>query len=55
MSDSEPVARRPARDRSLPGIAVGSHPHTQPTGGKCDGIIAVLSGVDVLRTLNDPE
>ncbi|HUN39253.1 MAG TPA: Zn-dependent hydrolase [Acetobacteraceae bacterium] len=46
-------ARRPGRDLSLPPIAIGSHLDTQPTGGKYDGIIGVLSGLEVLRTLND--
>jgi len=46
-------ARRPGRDPTLPPIAIGSHLDTQPTGGKYDGIIGVLSGLEVLRTLND--
>ena len=46
-------ARRPGRDNALPPIAMGSHLDTQPTGGKFDGIIGVLSGLEVLRTLND--
>jgi N-carbamoyl-L-amino-acid hydrolase len=46
-------ARRPGRDNSLPPIAIGSHLDTQPTGGKFDGIIGVLSGLEVLRTLAD--
>jgi N-carbamoyl-L-amino-acid hydrolase len=46
-------ARRPGRDDSLPPIAMGSHLDTQPTGGKYDGIIGVLAGLEVLRTLDD--
>ena len=46
-------ARRPGRDPTLPPIAIGSHLDTQPTGGKYDGVIGVLSGLEVLRTLND--
>src|ERR1700690_2276749 len=46
-------ARRPGRDSTLPPIAIGSHLDTQPTGGKYDGIIGVLAGLEVLRTLND--
>ncbi len=46
-------ARRPGRDPSLPPIAIGSHLDTQPTGGKYDGVIGVLAGLEVLRTLND--
>ncbi|MBW4023873.1 MAG: Zn-dependent hydrolase [Proteobacteria bacterium] len=46
-------ARRPGKDNSLPPIAIGSHLDTQPTGGKYDGIIGVLSGLELLRTLRD--
>ncbi|MGK9236605.1 Zn-dependent hydrolase [Inquilinus limosus] len=46
-------ARRPGRDNSLPPICVGSHLDTQPTGGKFDGILGVLSGLELLRTLHD--
>jgi N-carbamoyl-L-amino-acid hydrolase len=46
-------ARRPGRDDSLPPIAIGSHLDTQPTGGKFDGIIGVLFGLELLRTLKD--
>lgn len=46
-------ARRPGKDNSLAPIAIGSHLDTQPTGGKFDGIIGVLAGLEVLRTLND--
>ena len=37
---------------SLP-LAIGSHLDTQPTGGKFDGILGVLAGLEVLRTLDD--
>jgi N-carbamoyl-L-amino-acid hydrolase len=46
-------ARRPGRDDSLPPVAMGSHLDTQPTGGKFDGVLGVLAGLEVLRTLND--
>jgi N-carbamoyl-L-amino-acid hydrolase len=46
-------ARRPGRDNSLPPIAMGSHLDTQPTGGKFDGVLGVLAGLEVLRTLHD--
>jgi N-carbamoyl-L-amino-acid hydrolase len=46
-------ARRPGKDNSIPPIAMGSHLDTQPTGGKFDGILGVLAGLEVLRTLND--
>jgi N-carbamoyl-L-amino-acid hydrolase len=34
-------------------VYVGSHLDTQPTGGKYDGVLGVLSGLEVVRTLND--
>jgi len=46
-------AVRPGRDNALPPVAMGSHLDTQPSGGKFDGIVGVLSGLEVLRTLND--
>ena len=46
-------ARRPGKDNTLPPIAIGSHLDTQPSGGKFDGIAGVLSGLEVLRTLNE--
>ena len=46
-------ARRPGRDPSLAPIAIGSHLDTQPTGGKYDGVIGVLAGLEVLRSLDD--
>ena len=46
-------ARRPGSDPDLPPVMMGSHLDTQPTGGKFDGIYGVLSGLEVLRTLND--
>lgn len=46
-------ARRPGRDPALPPIAIGSHLDTQPTGGKFDGVLGVLAGLEVLRTLHE--
>ncbi len=46
-------AERPGTDPSLPPVAVGSHLDTQPTGGKYDGVLGVLSGLEILRSLND--
>ncbi|MEI6641986.1 MAG: M20 family metallo-hydrolase [Novosphingobium sp.] len=41
----------PGRNPALPPIATGSHLDTQPTGGKYDGILGVLAGLEVIRTL----
>jgi N-carbamoyl-L-amino-acid hydrolase len=46
-------AVRPGRDMSRPPVAFGSHLDTQPTGGKFDGVLGVLAGLEVMRTLND--
>jgi N-carbamoyl-L-amino-acid hydrolase len=46
-------AVRPGRRADLPPIAIGSHLDTQPTGGKFDGILGVLGGLEVLKTLQD--
>lgn len=34
-------------------VYVGSHLDTQPTGGKYDGVLGVLGGLELVRTLND--
>ncbi|TPJ62467.1 Zn-dependent hydrolase [Mesorhizobium sp. B2-6-1] len=46
-------ARREGADPSLPPVYVGSHLDTQPTGGKYDGVLGVLGGLEVVRSLND--
>ena len=34
-------------------VMVGSHLDTQPTGGKYDGVLGVLAGLEIIRSLND--
>ena len=46
-------AWRAGEDNSLPPVVVGSHLDTQPTGGKFDGVLGVLGGLEVIRSLND--
>ena len=46
-------ARRPGSDEHLPPVLIGSHLDTQVAGGKYDGIVGVLAGLEVLRTLDD--
>lgn len=46
-------ARREGTDPSLPPVYVGSHLDTQPTGGKYDGVLGVLGGLEIVRSLND--
>ena len=46
-------ARREGTDPEALPVYVGSHLDTQPTGGKYDGVLGVLAGLEVIRTLND--
>ena len=46
-------ARRPGTDDSLTPVMTGSHFDTQPTGGKFDGTLGVMFGLEVLRVLHD--
>jgi beta-ureidopropionase / N-carbamoyl-L-amino-acid hydrolase len=46
-------ATRPGRDPSRAPVAFGSHLDTQPTGGKFDGVLGVLAGLEVMRRLDD--
>ncbi|WP_244640283.1 Zn-dependent hydrolase [Aureimonas glaciei] len=46
-------ARREGTDPEALPVYVGSHLDTQPTGGKYDGVLGVLAGLEVIRTLDD--
>ena len=46
-------ALRPGTDPEALPVYIGSHLDTQPTGGKYDGVLGVLAGLEVVRTLND--
>jgi N-carbamoyl-L-amino-acid hydrolase len=46
-------ARREGRDPARLPVLMGSHLDSQPTGGKFDGALGVLAGLEVLRTLQD--
>ncbi len=37
----------------LPPVLIGSHLDTQPTGGKFDGVLGVLAGLELIRSLNE--
>lgn len=45
--------RRGGRDDSLPPVLVGSHLDTQAAGGRFDGILGVMAGLEILRALDD--
>ena len=46
-------AERKGTDPNALPVYVGSHLDTQPTGGKYDGVLGVLGGLEVIRSLND--
>ena len=46
-------ATRPGTDPDALPVYIGSHLDTQPTGGKFDGVLGVLGGLEVLRSLQD--
>jgi beta-ureidopropionase / N-carbamoyl-L-amino-acid hydrolase len=46
-------ARREGTDPDALPVYVGSHLDTQPTGGRYDGVLGVLGGLEVVRSLND--
>lgn len=46
-------ATRTGEDPDALPVYVGSHLDTQPTGGKYDGVLGVLGGLELIRTLND--
>lgn len=45
-------AVRPGKS-NVPPIGIGSHLDTQPAGGRYDGILGVLAGVEILRILHE--
>ncbi|MBR9651069.1 Zn-dependent hydrolase [Thalassovita aquimarina] len=46
-------ATRPGTDPEALPVYMGSHLDTQPTGGKYDGVLGVLGGLEALRTMQD--
>ena len=47
------IARREGSDPDLPAIAMGSHIDTVPNGGKYDGALGVMGGIEVVQALSD--
>jgi N-carbamoyl-L-amino-acid hydrolase len=45
--------RRPGSDPGAAPVVCGSHLDTVPSGGRFDGALGVLAGLEVIRTLND--
>ncbi|MBO9478234.1 Zn-dependent hydrolase [Shimia sp. R11_0] len=46
-------ATRAGEDPDALPVYMGSHLDTQPTGGKYDGVLGVLGGLEVVRSMND--
>jgi N-carbamoyl-L-amino-acid hydrolase len=46
-------ARREGRDPARPPVLFGSHLDSQPSGGRFDGALGVIAGLEVMRTLDD--
>ncbi|WP_456316715.1 hydantoinase/carbamoylase family amidase [Teichococcus aestuarii] len=46
-------ARREGRDPARKPVLMGSHLDSQPSGGKFDGALGVIAGLEVMRTLHD--
>jgi beta-ureidopropionase / N-carbamoyl-L-amino-acid hydrolase len=46
-------ARREGTDPQAAPIMIGSHLDTVPTGGKFDGVLGVVAGIEVLRRLDE--
>lgn len=46
-------ATRAGTDPDAFPVYIGSHLDTQPTGGKYDGVLGVLAGLEVVRSMND--
>ena len=45
--------RRPGEDHGLAPVVIGSHLDTQAAGGRFDGILGVLAGLEIVRALDD--
>ncbi|MGP1387340.1 MAG: Zn-dependent hydrolase [Thainema sp.] len=47
------IGRYEGKIPHAPALATGSHIDTVPLGGKYDGVLGVLAGIEVVRTLNE--
>ena len=45
--------KRPGRNNDLPPVMTGSHIDSQPKGGRFDGILGVMGGLEVMRTIHE--
>ena len=49
------IGRREGKRADLPAVLIGSHIDTVPHGGKFDGALGVLAGIEVTQTLNEQQ
>lgn len=47
------IGRREGRDKSLPAVMFGSHGDSVPQGGNYDGIVGILSAIEVIQSLDE--
>ncbi|VXD19673.1 N-carbamoyl-L-amino acid hydrolase [Planktothrix serta PCC 8927] len=47
------IGRYPGKNNTAPVLATGSHLDTVPTGGRYDGVLGVLAGIEVAQTLKE--
>jgi len=47
------IGRYQGEQPTLPALATGSHIDTVPTGGRYDGALGVLAGIEMVRTFNE--
>lgn len=47
------IGKLSGKKNDLPSLVTGSHSDTVPSGGRFDGVMGVLSGIEVARTLNE--
>ncbi len=45
--------KRAGKRNNLPPVMIGSHMDSQPKGGRFDGILGVMGGLEVMRTINE--
>ena len=47
------IGRYAGREEGAPALATGSHIDTVPVGGRYDGVLGVLAGIEVVRVLHE--
>lgn len=47
------IARRKGKKDTLPAVAVGSHLDTVYNGGRYDGLLGVVAGIEIVRSMED--